>query len=113
MLLLSVLVSIAIFILTLRQGIKMSALDDAITALTATVAAQTTVDASVVTFIDGIPALIASAVATATAQGATAAQLAAITALGTSLTTGSSAVTAAILANTPAAPVVPAPAPAV
>ncbi len=80
----------------------MAKLDDAITALTAQVATDTTVIASAVTLINGIAAQIAAAVAAATAAGATPAQLAAITALGTSLATSDAALAAAVAANTPA-----------
>ena len=93
------------------QGAKnMSQLDTAIAALTAQVAAETTVEQSAVTLINGIPALIASAVATATAAGATPVQLAAITALGTSIQTSSTSLASAVTANTQPAPPAPAPA---
>ncbi len=94
-----------------HPGVTMSQLDDAITALTAQVAAQTTVDQSAVTLINGIPGMIATAVANATAAGATPAQLAAIAALGTSLAAAAAPLAAAVSANTPVAPPAPAPAP--
>jgi hypothetical protein len=92
------------------QGDNMSQLDDAITALTAQVAAEATVDASAVALLNGIPTLIANAVAQATAAGATPAQLAAIANLGTALQAAQAPLAAAVAANTPAAPA-PAPAP--
>ena len=79
----------------------MSALDDAITALTAQVNAATTVEASASAFINGVPKLIADAVAQAQAAGATPAQLQAITDLGTKLTAASGPLQAALTANTP------------
>lgn len=67
----------------------MSALDD----LTAEVAATTTLEASIVTLIQGIPDLIKAA---GTDQGK-------LTALTDQLTASGAAITAAITANTPAA----------
>jgi len=79
-------------------------LDDQITALTNDVTQETTVEQSAITLINGIPALIASAVATAQAAGATPAQLQAITDLGTKITANSAALSTAVTAGTPAAP---------
>lgn len=81
----------------------MAALDDAIAQLTAKVQAQTTVDASATAFINGVPALIADAVAKAQAAGATPAQLQAITDLGAAIDNASGPLVAAVSANTPAA----------
>jgi hypothetical protein len=81
----------------------MSALDDNIAALQAEVAADETVEASATTLVNGIPGLIAVAVAKATAAGATPAQLQAITDLGASLKAATAPLAAAVTANTPAA----------
>lgn len=86
----------------------MSALDDQITALTAEVANNTTVDGSALTLIQSIPTLIQNAVNTALANGATPAQLAALQTLVTSLQANDTGLAAAVTANTPvAAPVAP------
>lgn len=82
----------------------MNNIDTAIAALTVQVQNNTTVDTSVVTFINGIPALIAAAVANAVNAGATPAQVQAFTDLGTSIQTSSDSVVAAIKANTPVQP---------
>jgi len=89
----------------LRQDVSImsgtvSNLDTAITALTAQVQAQTDVDAAAMTMIQGIPAMIATAVAAAQAAGATPAQLQAITDLGTKLDAASGPLSAAVTANT-------------
>lgn len=78
-------------------------LQTSIDGLIAKVAAQTELDTSAATMIEGIPQLIAAAVAAATAAGATPAQLQAITDLGTRLDAASAPLAAAITANTPAA----------
>lgn len=83
---------------------KMAALDDAITALTAKVASNTTVLESAITLINGIQAQITTAVKAALAAGATPAELQAITDLGTSLDNEDTKLAAAITANTPTAP---------
>ena len=83
-------------------GIKMSALDDAITALTAEVAKDTTVSGSVVTLINGFPAQLTAAVAAAQAAGATPAQLAAVNAAVAAMTANDTAMAAAVAAGTPA-----------
>jgi len=74
-----------------------------IAALTAEVEAATTVEDSATTFINGVPGLIASAVAAAVVNGATPEQLQPLTDLGTALQAKSDALTAALTANTPAA----------
>lgn len=79
----------------------MSLLDDAIAALTAKVNDAVTVEESAIAFINGVPGLIANAVAEATAAGATPEQLAAVTALGDRLTAEAANLTAAVTANTP------------
>jgi hypothetical protein len=91
--------------LTNQQEIKtlMSVLDDKITALQADVAAETSVNQSAITLIQGIPQMIADAVAAAQAQGATPAQLQAFTDLQTALEANTSSLSAAVTAGTPAA----------
>jgi hypothetical protein len=81
-----------------------NALDTQIAQLTSEVVAQTSVVTSVQTFISGIPALIATAVANAQAAGATPAELASLTALGASIQNNSAALTAAVTANTAVSP---------
>lgn len=76
-------------------------IDQAIADLTLQVQNNTTVDASVVTFINGIPALIAAAVAAAQNAGATPTQVQAFTDLGTSIKASADSVVAAINANVP------------
>ena len=78
-----------------RLEIIMSALDD----LTAAVANETTVDQSVLTLINGIPALISAAVASAQAG-----DMAPLSALAAQVTANSAALAAAVTANTLAAP---------
>ena len=82
----------------------MPALDDQITALTAEVTRDNTVMGSAVTLINGINARIAAAVAAAQAAGATPAQLSELVALQASLKTNTDALSAAVVANTPAPP---------
>jgi hypothetical protein len=72
--------------------------------LTDQVAATTTVDASAVQFINGIQALIDSAIAQALDNGATAEQLQPISDASNAMKTESDALAAAILAHTPQAP---------
>ena len=79
---------------------KMSQMDDDITALTATVANLTTVDASAVALLNGIGARITAAVTAAQAAGATPAQLTAMTDLNTAVTTQAATMAAAVTANT-------------
>ncbi len=85
----------------------MTALDDQITALTAEVARNATVEASALALIQGIPKLIADAVAKATAAGATPAQLASFTTLTSSLAAKDTELAAAVGANIVAPPVGP------
>ncbi len=89
-----------------RELIKMAKLDDAITALTAEVAKDTTVIASAITLIKGIAAQIQAAVDAALAAGATPAQLKALTDLQASVAANDTALAAAVAAGTPP-PVVP------
>lgn len=64
-------------------------------------AAETVIDGAII-YINGVPGLIADAVAKATANGATAEQLAPVAALGGELKAKADALQAAIVANTPA-----------
>lgn len=101
----------------LRQDIKMSgsALDQAIQTLTTEVASNTDASGSAVAAINGIPAMIKTAVDTALAAGATPAQLQAITDLGNIIATNAVSLGSAVIANTTAAttqPPAPAPTPA-
>ena len=81
----------------------MALLDDDITALQAEVAADTVAENAAIKLINGIQAQIETAVAAANAAGATPAQLKAITDLGATLTANTTALAAAVAANTPAA----------
>ena len=85
-----------------------NALDTALDALTADVTAEQTVDASAATLINGIPGIVAAAVAVAQSQGASPAEIARLQALGTTLQANVAPLQAAITANTPAASPAPA-----
>lgn len=85
-----------------KENKAMAAIDDEITALTATVANDATVEGSAVTLINGFGAQITAAVNQALAAGATPAQLAGITAANTALQANSTALAAAV-ANVPPA----------
>jgi hypothetical protein len=78
-------------------------LDAQIADLTTSVQNETTVSASALTLIQGIPALIAAAIASATAAGATPTQLQAISDLQTTLDANDTTLAAAVTAGTPAA----------
>ena len=79
---------------------KMAQLDDAITALTAKVTlCETEIDGAT-TFINGVPALIKTAVDAALALGATPAQLQALTDLGNGLAAKGAVIAAAVVAGT-------------
>jgi alkylhydroperoxidase/carboxymuconolactone decarboxylase family protein YurZ len=80
-------------------------LDVALATLLASVQADTTVEQSVLAYVQGVPALITAAVNDALANGATPAQLQQITDAAATLTANGAAITAAIKANTPAGPV--------
>lgn len=86
----------------------MPQIDDLLTALTAEVADDTTVDAGIVTYINGVPALIAAAVAAANAAGPplTPAQVQIFTDAGAAMKANAASLTAAVAAN-----VTPTPAP--
>jgi hypothetical protein len=91
-------------LLALTKGnADMAQIDDEITALQASVAADTTVVTSAETLIGGISAQIAAAVAAAQAAGATAAQLAAISAVQVTVDANKTGLAAAVAAGTPAA----------
>jgi hypothetical protein len=83
---------------------QMALLDDQITALTAQVEANTTVEKSALALIQGFAAQLAAAVAAASAAGATPTQLAALNALGTTIKANDDELAAAVAANTVAAP---------
>lgn len=77
----------------------MTVLDDTMAAMTQ----ATTVQASAIVFISGVPGLIQAAIDKATLGGATAAQLAPFTDLAAQLKTESDALQTALTANTPQA----------
>lgn len=83
----------------------MAALDDAITALQAEVANDTTVIQSADTLINGIAAQITAAVNAALAAGATPAQLTALSTLTSTLVANDTSLANAVAANTPVPPV--------
>lgn len=74
----------------------MSALDDAIATMQAEATAEETVVDGAIVVLQGIPKLIADAVAKAIAAGATPTQLQAITDVGTALTAKATALSQAI-----------------
>ena len=90
-----------------RLELHMAALDDAIAALTTSVAAMTAVDTSVIALLNGFSAQLTAAVADALAKGASPAQLAGLTDLNTAIGSQTTAMAAAVAANTPAAPATP------
>jgi hypothetical protein len=93
-----------------NQGLEksaMSQMDEAVKKLTDDVAATRTAVDSAVVFANGVPKLIADAIAAAQAAGATPEQLQAITDAQTALEQQASDLGAAILANTPQAPAAP------
>ncbi len=76
-------------------------LDAAISALETEVTEEETIVDSAIAYIQGVPGLIAAAIAAAIAAGATPAQLAKITELQTKLDAKGTALQAALTANTP------------
>src|ERR1700734_3039469 len=82
--------------LSQQEHQDMPATDDAIAALTAQVAANTTVLGSAETALNGVAAAIAAAIASASAAGATPAQLAEIQALQTQIANDDAGLAAAI-----------------
>ena len=101
-------VLLVIILLKITELLKMNAVvstnvQQAVDEMTAAVAAETPLDASVRTFVNSVPGLIAAAVAKASAAGATPAQLAAFDTLSQTMTANAATVSAALVANTPAA----------
>lgn len=94
-----------LMILVKGEILEMAALDDAITALQAEVANDTTVIQSADTLINGIAAQITAAVNAALAAGATPAQLTALSTLTSTLVANDTSLANAVAANTPTAPV--------
>lgn len=80
---------------------KFASVTDALTGLTADVAAEKTVVASAVTLITGIPGLIQAAIATALAAGATPDQLQSFSDLSDQIEGDSTGLQGAVTANTP------------
>lgn len=76
---------------------------DALADLQAKVDAQTSVDQSAITLLNGLTASVAQAIADAKAAGATDAQVASFTALHQQLGDNNQALADAVAANTPAA----------
>jgi ABC-type uncharacterized transport system permease subunit len=74
-----------------------------LTALQAAVANDATIEASAITLLNGLSAQLATALAAAQAAGATPAQVQGFADLVTALGTNSTALAAAVTANTPAA----------
>lgn len=91
---------------TKNQKIVMleTTLDKQIADLQTEVANQTAVEQSALKLIQGIPGLIAATIASAQAAGATTAQLQAISDLQDKLAANDAELSAAVTANTPAAP---------
>lgn len=91
-------------ILAAIQELKttMSAISDQLDALRANVAKVETSEASVIAFVQGVPALIQAAVDAAIAAGATPQELAAFGELNTRLSADADKIAADVTANTPA-----------
>lgn len=87
-----------------RMNATTDTLATEITALQQQVTAETTVEQSAITLINGFSGQLAAAVAAAQAAGATPDQLTALHALDQQIQTSSAALAAAVSANTPAAP---------
>jgi hypothetical protein len=90
-------------ILAAIQGLEnhMSQTDDALTALAADVAAEKTVEDSAIALLNGIPAVVAKALADAGVNDA--ASAAAVAAIDASIKANSATLSDAVTANTPAA----------
>jgi hypothetical protein len=97
--------ALSALIQSIKEDIRTMSTDvnSALLALQADVTQETTVDQSAMTLIQGIPALIAAAVAAAQAAGATPAQLASFDQLGAQITANATGLAAAVTAGTPAA----------
>jgi hypothetical protein len=94
---------------TLIQTVKelqmaISDVTSALAQLQSDVTAETTVNQSAITLIQGFPALLAAAIAAATAAGATPAQLQSFTDLSTGIEAQTTALAAAVTAGTPPPP---------
>lgn len=83
---------------------QMNNIDAVIADLTQKVAAETAEDQSAIVLINGIPGMIAAAVAEAQNKGATPEQLASFQTLSDALTTNATNLGAAVVAGTPSAP---------
>lgn len=94
-----------------KEQATVSKLDDQVVSLTAEVAKYTSVEQSAVALLNGIKAQIAKAVQDAMAAGATTGQLASIQAVQDSVTANTTALAAAVAANTPVPPGPPQPQP--
>ena len=81
----------------------MATLQDSIAALTAQVAANTSAEKAALALINGFNTRLQAAIDAATAAGATAAQLQALNDLGAQITASDTELSAAVVANTPAA----------
>jgi hypothetical protein len=97
------LVLAAVSALIKEEHVMSDTVQNEINQLTASVTQETTVENSAIALINGIPALIQTAVNTALAEGATPAQLAALSALNANLLTEAQNLGNAVTANTPAA----------
>ncbi len=84
--------------------IFMSKLDDAITKLQSDVTALTSANQSAIALISGINTQLQAGIAAAQAAGASDAQLQALSDLSTAIEAQTAALSAAVTANTPAAP---------
>lgn len=84
-----------------RIDTTMTALSDAVAALTAEVTAETTVEQSAIALLNGIPALITNAINAA--NGDAAAAVTNVQAAVDSITASSGALASAVTANTPPA----------
>lgn len=82
----------------------MAVIDDDLQALNQAVAQNTSVEQSVLAALNGVPAQIQAAVNQALAAGATPEQLKAITDATAAITANNTALAAAVVASTPAAP---------
>jgi hypothetical protein len=91
---------------------SLNALDAAIKALTLSVQANADTETNAITVLNGIPKLIADAVAKAGVAGATPAQLQALADVGTKIDAAKTALAAAIVATVPAPTPIPTPSPA-
>jgi hypothetical protein len=96
--------------LNIQETKIMSALQDLETNIEAKVAAETTVVGGVQTLLTSLKTSLDSALAALAAGGVSAADLARLQAISDKLGTNTDALSAAVVANTPAAPAAPPPA---